>query len=351
MNKFVHVVTDSSVMVLDTETGEQVKFFAGDTRYETAIAFLKDGEPESVFELDTKHVITNFFSYENSDDMGDVSIVIEDGEGWVVLHNYSDMKVELQSAITKRIIKMSEQGFDSQPLVNFISNLYGNPSKTAVDELYLFIEANELPITEDGHFIAYKIVKNDYKDIYSNSMDNSIGSVVSMPRHLVDTERNNTCSRGLHFCSKDYLSHYGSSNRSNDRCLLVKINPADVVSIPSDYNNAKGRTWSYEVVGEVESGWRETLPTVDYTQDAVVSSTGTKVEAQPEPVEVVVPTESLDEKYATGYECGWVDAKDGTPFFPAEDYENMIDADKEFNRGYDQGYKDKKNHKAKKVQF
>ena len=31
----------------------------------------------------------------------------------------------------------------------------------------------------------------------------------------------------------------------------MKINPRDVVSIPSDYNDAKGRACRYEVVGEV----------------------------------------------------------------------------------------------------
>jgi hypothetical protein len=33
--------------------------------------------------------------------------------------------------------------------------------------------------------------------------------------------------------------------------VIVKINPRDVVSIPSDYNDAKGRACRYEVIGEV----------------------------------------------------------------------------------------------------
>jgi hypothetical protein len=33
--------------------------------------------------------------------------------------------------------------------------------------------------------------------------------------------------------------------------VIVKINPRDVVSIPTDYNNAKGRACRYEVIGEV----------------------------------------------------------------------------------------------------
>ena len=32
--------------------------------------------------------------------------------------------------------------------------------------------------------------------------------------------------------------------------MILKINPRDVVSIPTDYNNSKGRTCRYEVIGE-----------------------------------------------------------------------------------------------------
>ena len=33
--------------------------------------------------------------------------------------------------------------------------------------------------------------------------------------------------------------------------MILKINPADVVAIPKDYNNTKGRTCRYEVIGEL----------------------------------------------------------------------------------------------------
>jgi hypothetical protein len=35
--------------------------------------------------------------------------------------------------------------------------------------------------------------------------------------------------------------------------MICKVNPADVVAIPNDYNNTKMRVWTYEVVGEVTS--------------------------------------------------------------------------------------------------
>jgi hypothetical protein len=34
--------------------------------------------------------------------------------------------------------------------------------------------------------------------------------------------------------------------------VIVKINPRDVVSIPTDYNDSKGRACRYEVVDEID---------------------------------------------------------------------------------------------------
>ena len=158
-------------------------------------------------------------------------------------------EIEIKNALTDRLISMMKEGFNVNSMVLFIENLYSNPSKTAVDELYLFLEACNLPITEDGHFLAYKKVRSDYKDIHSGTFDNSIGQKPSMDRNMVDDNRNNTCSQGLHFASYSYMSSFGNS--TTDKIMILKINPADVVSIPSDYNNAKGRCWQYEVVGEV----------------------------------------------------------------------------------------------------
>jgi hypothetical protein len=153
---------------------------------------------------------------------------------------------EMHNALTSRMIVMLQEGFPIEPMVDFMENLMSNPSKRAVDELYGFLEKNNLPITPDGHFLAYKKVRKDYKDCHTGTMDNSIGQVVEMERNEVDDNKDRTCSTGLHFCSQDYLNHF-----SGERVVIVKINPRDVVSIPSDYNDSKGRACRYEVVGEL----------------------------------------------------------------------------------------------------
>lgn len=160
--------------------------------------------------------------------------------------------VPVHGALTIRILKMVSEGIDVSPWIRFMENVMANPLGMAKYELYEFIEKSDLPITSDGHFLAYKIVRENYFDIYTGMFDNSVGQVLTMNRASVDADRTRTCSVGLHFCSKNYLGNYGSA--SGSRVMIVKINPADVVSIPTDYDFAKGRTWRYEVVAEMPEG-------------------------------------------------------------------------------------------------
>ena len=152
---------------------------------------------------------------------------------------------EVRNTLTDKMLEMLEEGFDLAPMSKFLSNLMSNPSMRAVNELYGFLEKGNLPITPDGCFLAYKAVRSDFKDIHSGTMDNSVGRVVEMPRNAVDDNKDKTCSYGLHFCSVDYLKHFA---RRDGNVVILKINPKDVVSIPADYNDTKGRCARYEVV-------------------------------------------------------------------------------------------------------
>ena len=203
--------------------------------YGRVLDAIRNQDWEAVPDLvDITRAIANYVS-----DNGDIEV--KDGDVYFKGRPFAN-------ALTDRLISMLEEGFPVDPLCAFITNLKDNPSKRAVDELYGFLENNRLPITPDGHFLAYKKVKNDYKDIHSGTFDNSVGQVCEMPRNEVNEDKDQTCSSGLHFCSLDYLPHFGWGD--GNRVMILKINPRDVVSIPSDYNNAKGRTCRYEVVDE-----------------------------------------------------------------------------------------------------
>lgn len=143
---------------------------------------------------------------------------------------------------------------DFEYLVNFIHKLRQNPSYRVREQLYKFIRASlndgGFTISHDGDIMAYKRVRKDYKDIHSGTFDNSPGKIVEMERRDVNDDPSETCSSGLHFCAYSYLKYYRCER--GDRIVLVKINPADVVSIPYDCGNAKGRCCKYYVVCEVQ---------------------------------------------------------------------------------------------------
>jgi len=185
-----------------------------------------------------------------ADYIGDNGVEVKDG----ILY-YKGYPTK--NLISERIIKFMAGGLPFAPIVKFLENMMENPSKRAVDELYGFLEKGEMPITEDGCFLAYKNITSDFKDIHTRSIDNSLGAVVTMPRNQVCDDKQKTCSEGLHFCSISYLPSYSDSQ--GGKTVIVKINPKDVVSIPSDYDHAKGRCCAYQVVAEYTADWRGAL--------------------------------------------------------------------------------------------
>ena len=138
----------------------------------------------------------------------------------------------------------------------FLENMFKNPFIDAVHEIYDYCKAMDFEITDDGCFLAYKKVRKDIGSIFDKGKTkHKIGEYTEVK--MYDTERTNVCSKGLHFCSKSYLQYY-----PGEVIIIVKVNPMDVVSIPVDYNFAKGRCRKYFVVG-ILGDENKTLKDVD----------------------------------------------------------------------------------------
>lgn len=171
----------------------------------------------------------------------------------------------VEGPLTDRIVSTIRNGLTAkavQPLVRLLTNISRNPYKDLREEMYQFLMSGAMPITHDGCFLAYKKVRNTFKDIYSGKFDNSPGKLVAMDSsEKRDTNRHNTCSHGLHFCSRSYLSEY--SGIDGNKIVVVKVNPRHVFAIPTDYNFAKGRASEYFVVGECTGN--------PYTDDAFLA--------------------------------------------------------------------------------
>lgn len=215
--------------------------------FNTLAKALKGNDTKTIKEL----VSLKFDLIQAINSFGDGKVGFEDGDLFYVTEDGD--KNAIDTRLTARIKELIRTGGDAQVLVKFLDNLLDNPDHRAVKDFYDFLIVNNLAMTEDGHFLAYKIVAPDFKDLYTRTMDNSPGKVVKMDRSKVNPDPLQTCSYGLHICSKDYLPNYGGFYGSGDKgnkIVVVKVNPRDVVAFPKDYKNAKARVAEYTVVGE-----------------------------------------------------------------------------------------------------
>lgn len=221
------------------DNGESVTVYPSNAYYKEIVAALGKKDYDTVKRLASPKAVVQD-KIEKVQRRGVSSVELRDG---VVYYKNEP----IHNSLTNRIVAMANEGYDIEPMCLFLENLQQNPSYRAVNELYGFLEKGNLPITEDGYFLAYKNVDQNYMDCYTHKIDNSVGKEVKMDRNKVNEDPNKTCEQGLHFCSRSYLPHYNPGQHT----MVLKINPADVVAIPTDYNDAKGRCCRYVVIGEI----------------------------------------------------------------------------------------------------
>jgi len=234
MNSYIITGTGITIFFADTNTQHTIK--SDHPKFSDICAMAAQDKFEQIADaIDIRGAMDKFlYASDNGRFAIEHGVLTFDGE-------------QIHNTLADRMIDMAIKGLDLTAMENFMVNLFDNPSYRAVTELYNFLEAGSLPITSDGHFLAYKKIRDDYTDVHSGKFDNSVGTVVEMKRHAVNDNRDITCAEGLHFCSYDYLNEFGGQ-----RVVVLKINPRDVVSIPSDYNDTKGRCCRYEVIREIE---------------------------------------------------------------------------------------------------
>ena len=167
----------------------------------------------------------------------------------------------LPKALAEKVRSIHREGLPLNLFEKFWQNIQDNPSSSSVRELYDFLAYKELPITDDGCFLAYKGLESDFWSISGNKdtkvvkgevdnrgrILNSVGAEIEVKRRDVDDNRDNHCSFGLHVGSLDYARGFARGS-----VVVVKVNPKDVVSVPTDYNCQKCRVSAYKVVSVFE---------------------------------------------------------------------------------------------------
>ena len=192
--------------------------------------------------------------------------------------NVSDMFIKNGRVVYKHIflpddlgdyvINLVQTTRDLTPIIKFMDNLLQNPDHRVFQQLFGFLAYGKNPLTPDGNFLAYKRVNEDFTSVFDRSFKNEVGTTVKLEREKCNNNPEQTCSSGLHFCSKEYLSSF-----SGEKIIVLEINPRDVVSIPVDYNNTKGRACGYKIVGELsEVEVKEVLKNNDVLKVATVET-------------------------------------------------------------------------------
>jgi hypothetical protein len=124
----------------------------------------------------------------------------------------------------------------------------------SVEDLIKFMERGDMPIADDGSILIYKLLnrtsEGKYVDCHSGKVVQFVGAYVCMDEKLVDRNRNNECSNGLHVARRGYLrSFFGNV------CVMAKLDPEDVIAVPT-YDANKVRVCGYHIIAELTDAQR-----------------------------------------------------------------------------------------------
>ena len=244
---------DTTTKLIIQFSGEAPRFIEnGDYRIEEARVLLEEYDPSDP-ELEDK--LKTLLDKSRTEVL--VDNVSKSSKGFEFEgENVSYKGRKISGTLREVLVNMYEQ--NSRTLSNFqkfLDLLFSNPSSHAVKELYDYISKHNCVIDQDGWIIAWKSVDQDGWSWHGNTETvvesgetnedgkilNVLGQEVRVDRNQVDDDRNVGCSYGLHAGSYEYASSFYWGGR----LMEVKINPADVVSIPHDCNCQKMRVCAY----------------------------------------------------------------------------------------------------------
>ena len=187
----------------------------------------------------------------------------------------------LPQDFNNRIIKMATSNEDPTPLFKFWERLQKNPSFRSVQQLWPFMAQQGIPLTKDGCILTYKGVTSDYKDVHTNSVDNSIGTTHEMPRNQISDDPKIPCHVGFHVGAYSYATSFGP------RTIICKVDPEDVVCVPYDNEQQKMRVCRYKVVGNGNGQHMSStvISSSDYESNEELDGTTEAVEEEPDGTE------------------------------------------------------------------
>ena len=238
---------DGNAVITAFIDGEVYTITSGRPQFETVLSQLRAGDESVVQTFDAANFAQKAF-HKVTD-----RVNIRNG---VV---YLDDK-PIDSTIAKVIMGYLGEGNDNAlPLVRFMERLEANPSFRSREQFWRFVNSHGIHIDDQGYAIMYKSVEpTDTPGLYrsvasgqafvngvehNGQIPSRAGDVVSMPRREISDDPNVACHKGLHCGARSYAEGFFGGN---GRVLItVRVDPAHVVSVPTDHSDAKVRVEQY----------------------------------------------------------------------------------------------------------
>lgn len=251
--KISYISTPKQLVV--TLNGKSYLILKTDPGYEKIYNSVKTGTPSGIESLlgeygyiktATKKIVKEFNKKSKNSKIPKLKV---DNNG-----NITVSKLTFNNKLTKKIADWFYSGYDITAYYKLLDKIARNPDNIIQSGLLDFIAANDLPITTNGTFLAYKVTRSDGYDHHSGTILYEVGKCVEMDREKVDSSRGVCSGRGLYFASINYYKYHLGDDTSSKR-FLVEVDPMDVVSIPTTYENSKGRCCKMKVVRDI--GWSD----------------------------------------------------------------------------------------------
>ena len=227
--------------VVEAPVAEKVKpvELTNDQKIELATARMREfaGKGSTVDDPDFHKPIT--------DEDPDTIVAVNTKTGSVIPHAH---KLSSQ-------MKAASKLKDFRGFVNFLNRLEPvlKDRGHSAEDLMKFIEHGDLPIADDGCIVIYKRLKEKhgtFVDVHSGNIKQNVGSYVFMKPGLVDPNRRQDCSNGLHVASLGYLSSF-----SGNVTVMAKVRPEDVFAVP-EYSRTKMRVCGYHILAVLPESLR-----------------------------------------------------------------------------------------------
>lgn len=248
----MHALIDQQSIIV-VEGPASVLIAAADPTYEPVRRYLVDEQGDDFAAV--RDLVATFRTTVKAAAADAVSVV--DGHTGTGVNGHELYRIvhgdPVEEVVLAAAIRLTNSTADLAPLGAFLRRLERNPSPASRSQLFGWLKAGGFTLTTDGYIVGYKSVRADGRSAHAGNepvavkaQDGSVqtvtgnvpypvGATVSMDRDLVDDDRNSACSVGLH------VGTFGYAESFSEQMLVVLVDPADVVSVPTDSHAQKMR--------------------------------------------------------------------------------------------------------------